>query len=30
VAFDAFPEWNWVIAGGTYIDEFEGPRAASG
>jgi len=23
VAFKAFPEWNWVVAGGTYIDEFE-------
>ncbi|WP_300434279.1 Cache 3/Cache 2 fusion domain-containing protein [Zoogloea sp.] len=23
VAFDTFPEWNWVIAGGTYVDEFE-------
>ncbi|WP_305847109.1 Cache 3/Cache 2 fusion domain-containing protein [Zoogloea sp. LCSB751] len=23
VAFDSFPEWNWLIAGGTYMDEFE-------
>ncbi len=23
VAFDAFPEWNWIVAGGTYVDEFE-------
>jgi len=23
VAFDVFPEWNWVVAGGTYADEFE-------
>ena len=30
VAFDAFPEWNWVIAGGTYIDEFEGAARSIG
>ncbi len=23
VVFESFPEWNWVIAGGTYMDEFE-------
>ena len=23
VVFEHFPEWNWVVAGGTYIDEFE-------
>jgi len=22
VAYDYLPEWNWVIGGGTYIDEF--------
>ncbi|MBL8453354.1 MAG: Cache 3/Cache 2 fusion domain-containing protein, partial [Zoogloea sp.] len=30
VAFDAFPEWNWVIAGGTYVDEFEGVARSIG
>jgi methyl-accepting chemotaxis protein len=23
VVFEHFPEWNWVIGGGTYLDEFE-------
>ncbi len=30
VAFEAFPEWNWVIAGGTYVDEFEGVARSIG
>jgi methyl-accepting chemotaxis protein len=23
VVYDQFPEWNWVIGGGSYIDEFD-------
>jgi methyl-accepting chemotaxis protein len=23
VVFDTFPEWQWTIGGGTYVDEFE-------
>ena len=30
VAFEAFPEWNWVIVGGTYMDEFEGVARSIG
>ncbi|OHC66958.1 MAG: hypothetical protein A2045_00945, partial [Rhodocyclales bacterium GWA2_65_20] len=24
VLFDTFPDWQWTIGGGTYVDEFEG------
>ena len=30
VAFDTYPDLNWVIAGGTYVDEFESLAAAVG
>ncbi|RTL47657.1 MAG: PAS domain S-box protein, partial [Rhodocyclaceae bacterium] len=29
VVFDTFGEWQWLIGGGTYVDEFEGPARAS-
>ena len=28
VAFDSFPDWNWVIVGGTNVEEFESLAAA--
>lgn len=30
VVFSHFPEWNWLIASGSYLDEFNGEAKAAG
>ncbi len=30
VAFNHFPEWNWLIASGSYLDEFNSEGKTTG